>query len=59
MIKNTIKDVSELTDLLVDAAELLSKELMLHVLLPTTLGITARSGNGFTGCKTIYNFTSL
>lgn len=35
--------------LLVDAAELLSKELTLHVLLLTAPALPARSGSGFTG----------
>lgn len=41
------------TDLLVDAAELLSKELTLGELLPTT-AVAARSGIGFTGCNTTH-----
>lgn len=39
------------TDLLFDAAELLSKELTLDVLLLTTAEFAARSGSGLTGCK--------
>lgn len=47
------------TDLLVDAAELLSKELTLHVLLLTAPALPARSGSGFTGCNANANISHI